>query len=70
MTQAATVAADGGNDQGARDALDAPFPDRGHRAGPRAWSRLVSAENTLSRVGTASPPNAASARAAVAHFFY
>ena len=64
------VAADGGNDQGARDALDAPFPDRGHRAGPRAWSRLQPAENTLSRVGTASPPNAASARAALAHFFH
>ena len=45
----------------------APFPDRGHRAGPRAFSRLpaLTDNHSTSPVGAA---DASSARAALAHF--
>lgn len=50
-------------------AAKAPFPDQGHRAGPRAFSRLLAtAENTPSSQGAAPAPDEASARAALAHF--
>ena len=60
------VARPGADDKAANEA---PFPDTGHRAGPRAFSRwLAAAENTPSSQGAAPAPDEASARAALAHF--
>ena len=55
------------DDPDAAAAHAAPFPDRGHRAGPRAFSRLpaLTDNHSTSPVGAA---DASSARAALAHF--
>ncbi|MDP3521529.1 MAG: tRNA adenosine(34) deaminase TadA [Hydrogenophaga sp.] len=50
-------------------AEEAPFPDRGHRAGPRAFSSWVEAD-TPQNHGTTPAPDEACARAALAHFSF
>ncbi|MFC7459322.1 tRNA adenosine(34) deaminase TadA [Hydrogenophaga defluvii] len=63
------VAPEGANDQDARQAVDAPFPDQGHRAGPRAFLRWRAAlENTAICPSAAPPPDEACARAALSQF--
>lgn len=49
-------------------AYDAPFPDRGHRAGPRAFSAWMPAWAGSPVDGAAPPADVATARAALARF--